>query len=77
MVGSKGIESKIKQSLVLVHRCLDPVAHTLNPGPHARGVPEQEFLGDIFYFGTNILLWAVKEKVLVRNERKREREQTH
>ena len=50
--------------MVFVHRCLDPVAHTLNPGPHARGVPEEEFLVDIFYFGTNILLWAEKEKVI-------------
>ena len=64
MVGSKGIESKIKHSLVFVHRCLDPVAHTLNPGPHARGVPEEESLFDIFYSGTNILLWAEKEKVI-------------
>ena len=70
MVGSKGIESKIKHSLVLVHRRLDPVAHTLNPGPHARGVP-----GDNSYLISFILLkisyhGQKKRQLLVRNENK-------
>ena len=64
MVGSKGIESKIKHSLVLVHRCLDPVAHTLNPSPHARGVPGDNSYLIFFSFGTNILLWAEEETVI-------------